>query len=124
MAASYEEYKGYASLCFIPGHACTDRFKKELMDVFCGAVVHLYRCLCYEGSVSKHRLLMDDSFRQDRGHVFEATFCLHKVSLCTNQMGKQLGDDRNACISSELMDGERHICAETVVVILLRWRLL
>lgn len=76
MAAFYEEYKGYTSLRFTPGHACTDRFKKELMDVFCGAVVHLYRCLCYEGSVSKHRLLMDDSFRQDHGRVFEETFSL------------------------------------------------
>lgn len=76
MVAFYEEYKGYISFFFTPGHACTDRFKKELMDVFCGAVVHLYRCLCYEGLVSKHRLLMDDSFRQDRGRVFEATFCL------------------------------------------------
>lgn len=34
MATFYEEYKGYACLCYTPGQACTDRFKKELMDVF------------------------------------------------------------------------------------------
>lgn len=51
------------------------------------------------------------------------TGSLHKVSLYTNHIGKQLGDDRNACVSSEPMDCEKHICIVTVVVILLRWRL-
>lgn len=46
----------------------------------------------------------------------------HEVSLYTNQIRKQLGDDRNSCVSSEPMDCEKHICIVTVVVILLRWR--
>lgn len=32
------------------------------------------------------------------------TGSLHKVSLYTNQIKKQLGDDRNTRVSSELMD--------------------
>lgn len=52
------------------------------------------------------------------------TGSLHKVSLYTNQIKKQLGDDRNTRVSSELMDCKKHVCIVTVVVILLRWRLL
>lgn len=39
-----------------------------------------------------------------------------KVSLYTNQIRKHFSDERNACVLSELMDCEKHICIVTPVV--------
>lgn len=59
-------------------HSCLNMHRQVLKGIDgCphSAVVHLYRSLYYEGLVSKHRLLMDDLYRQVCSPAFNENFC-------------------------------------------------